>query len=184
MRLSRGVMPWLWSKCLDVSSWGFDSSRNAVPEKVGVITEGACRFAIGAVVGPYAFEECAKQPAFPAPRQSDVRCRLSVVPPFRNSFQVIFLWWENVCGCRPLKAKGCAQEQTANGLTWCFFQGLSRRMPVCIVDSSSPLLLADSAILGMNLASGFCWVGLLFCCFGGLCFSVSACWLVRFSIFY
>ena len=47
------------------------------------------------------------------------------------------LWWEkSSSGCRPLKAKGVTQEQTANGLTRCFFQGLSRGMSLCIVDSS------------------------------------------------
>ena len=34
------------------------------------------------------------------------------------------LWEKSSCGCRPLKGKGCTQEQTANGLTRCFFQGL------------------------------------------------------------
>ena len=29
-------------------------------EQIGIITDGECRLAIGAVVGPYAFEECAK----------------------------------------------------------------------------------------------------------------------------
>ena len=38
------------------------------------------------------------------------------------------LWWKkSSCGCRPLKAKGVTQEQTANGLTRCFFQGLSKK---------------------------------------------------------
>ena len=47
----------------------------------------------------------------------------------RGHFSVVgkcLLWEKSSCGCRPLKGKGCAQEQTANGLTWCFFQGLSR----------------------------------------------------------
>ena len=54
----------------------------------------------------------------------------------------IFLWWENVCGGKSplvgaglLKAKGVTQEQTANGPTRCFFQGLLRGMSLCIVDS-------------------------------------------------
>ena len=37
----------------------------------------------------------------------------------------VFLW-----------VKGVTQEQTANGLTRCFFQGLSRGISSCIVDSS------------------------------------------------
>ena len=36
------------------------------------------------------------------------------------------LWEKSSCGCRPLEGKGCTQEQTANGLTRCFFQGLPR----------------------------------------------------------
>ena len=29
-------------------------------ERVGIITDGACHLAVGAVIGQYAFEECAK----------------------------------------------------------------------------------------------------------------------------
>ena len=35
-------------------------SERCALEKIGTITDGACRLAIGAVVGPYAFEECAQ----------------------------------------------------------------------------------------------------------------------------
>ena len=50
----------------------------------------------------------------------------------RHGGGVIFLWWENAsCGKSPLVGAGLskektAHEQTANGLTRCFFQGLSR----------------------------------------------------------
>ena len=52
-------------------------------EKVGIITEGARRLAIGAVIGPYAFESCAKLDQLSLPHvraMSDVRHRPSIVP--------------------------------------------------------------------------------------------------------
>ena len=45
-------------RCVDLGVRLF--SECCALEKVGVTAEGVCRLAIGAVVGPYAFEECAK----------------------------------------------------------------------------------------------------------------------------
>ena len=56
-------------------------------EKVGVITEGACRLAIGAVVGPYAFEECAKLRCQSNGRGRSPSSPLSGIP--QGCFQVV-----------------------------------------------------------------------------------------------
>ena len=116
MRLSRGAIPWLWSKCLDVSSW----AECCALEKIGVITEEACRLAIGAVVGPCAFEECAR-PALTAPRQSNGRCRLSVAPLsgipqgcFHSSGiqQVVLGGMQLSLGIGPMKTANCLPRLT------------------------------------------------------------------------
>ena len=46
-------------------------------EKVGIISEGASKLAIGAVIGPYAFESCAKLDQLSLPH---VRAMSDIVP--------------------------------------------------------------------------------------------------------